>query len=457
MQLGGTVIFCDQFNTANPGIASRTGGLDPNVWGVSRLSMNVNPGQGMFNVFPPVHIQACDGTTPLVAPDNDVMVCNGQLREAQNDDLTGELDVGTVQMLAMYPRQPFDFTGRTGTVSFDVSNDTHGGHGAWPEFWFTNLPVPAPFVFQGNLSIPQNGFGLRLFGGGPIGEAGSCPNSNNLNVNRWTVDSVVVSHNYVVDDSGAATHNAVVTVLDCVIDSPDNSGILNHVEIQVSQNQIDVYATDAGTVTPLKHIAVITNINLGVTTGLVWLNDAHYNADKDAIATGRPSQREHTFVWDNLAFDGPFTHRDFAYDALDALTPYTGAGITGNPALPGSVNLGQYSTPGQATTWNVLNVPANPNPAAVVVLFNFFEQPPPTAFTITVNGNVHTVPWPFPDQTSGVYRSLAVPIPVTDLVPGTNVVQIGADQLLITGNVNIVLANVPGGVPVLPGSVNTYP
>jgi hypothetical protein len=157
----------------------------------------------------------------------------------------------------------------------------------------------------------------------------------------------------------------------------------------------------------LKHIAVITNVNLGVTRGLVWLEDVHYNADKAAIANGLPSQKEHTFVWDNLAFDGPFTYRDFSYDALDDLTSYTGLGIDGQPALAGSVTLGKYSDPGQASTWNVLNVPANPNPAAVRVLFNFFHETPPTTFTITVNGNVHTVPWPYPDMTSGVYRTYA--------------------------------------------------
>ena len=100
MQLGGTAIFCDQFNNSNPGIASRTGGLDPNVWGVSRLSQYINPGQQMFDVFPPVHMLTCNGTQ-LVAPDNDVTVCNGQLREAMNDDLDGVLDFGSVIDLAI--------------------------------------------------------------------------------------------------------------------------------------------------------------------------------------------------------------------------------------------------------------------------------------------------------------------------------------------------------------------
>src|SRR5262249_32328243 len=157
------------------------------------------------------------------------------------------------------------------------------------------------------------------------------------------VDSAVIAHNYVLDDTSAATHQATLTVLDCVTASSDNSGVMNHVEVQVSQNRIDVYATDAGTTAPLKRIAVITNVNLGLTRGLVWLEDAHYNADKDAIATGLQSQRGHTFVWDNLAFDGPFTYRDFSFDALDDMTPYTGGG-----ALAGSVNLGKFSAANQS-------------------------------------------------------------------------------------------------------------
>ena len=55
------------------------------------------------------------------------------------------------------------------------------------------------------------------------------------------------------------------------------------------------------------------------------------------------------------------------------------------------------------------------------------------------------------------WRTVAVTIPITDLVPGTNVVQLGSDQAMMTSNVNIVLVDVPGGGPVLPGSNNAYP
>lgn len=468
MQLGGTPIFCDTFSESNPGTPSRTGSLDPNVWGVSRISQYINFGQQQYNIFPSVNAQTCNGTTTytipggtipntgLVAADNDVMVCQGQLREAVNDNMTLVLDAGRVTVLAMYPKQPFDFAGRTGTVSFDVSNDQHIGHAAWPEFWITDLPIPAPFThFAGPfLSFPQNGFGLRLSGGGQMNDQGSCPTNANIGVNRWTVESAVIVNNWVGDDTLSGTHTAVLTILDCAINSPDNSGIMNHVEIRVSQTQIDVYGTDAGTTTPLKHLAVISNINLGLTRGLVWMNHAQYNADKDFVdgADHLPTQREHTFRWDNLAFDGPFTFRDFSYDALDDLTPYTA-----NGAVTGTVTLGKFSDVNMTASWNVLGMPASPNPAAVRVLFNFFHEVAPLTLNVIVNGHSHSVAWPYPDTLNPNYRTLAVTIPVTDLVTGTNVVQIGADQQLVTSSVNIVLANVPGGVPVLPGNSRSYP
>jgi hypothetical protein len=461
MQLGGTVIFCEPFDVVNSGIPSRTGALDPNVWGVSRETGDYgnDAGGGWYDAVPATTILMCDGTTPTVTPPNDVVICNGQLREATNDNATGGFEAGTVTVLAMYPKQPFDFAGRTGTVSFDVSNDTHTGHSAWPEFWMSDLPVPAPFNhFDNWQSLPQNGFGIRLSSQALPGSAGLCPNTNNLNVNRWTVEGASVARNYILEDVdyqgvdfGTPSNPPLkLNILDCVISSPDNSGVMNHVEIQVNQNEIDVYATDAGVApspTTLRKIASITNANLTFTRGLIWLEDAHYNADKG----NPPSQRQHTFVWDNVAFDGPFTYRDFAYDALDVGQPVTTPGYN-------MVNLGQYSLGNQTATWNVLNVPANPNPAAVRVLFNFYANPNnPTTINAIVNGHAHSVPWPYPADASNMWRTLAVTIPVTDLVPGTNVVQLGADQAIATANVDIVLVNVPGGVPVLPGNSRTYP
>jgi hypothetical protein len=351
----------------------------------------------------------------------------------------------------MYPKQPFDFAGRTGTVSFDVSNDSHGTHSAWPEFWMSDLPVPTPFNhFDSWQALPQNGFGVRFGAAVTAGQFGSCPNGRNLNMPRWTVDSAVVVRNYVMDDTvglGGVRTSLATKQLDCVISPPDNSGITNHIELRISQNQIDVYATDPGvaaTAATLRHIAVITNANLTLTRGLIWLEDVHYNADKSAP----PSQKQHTFVWDNVAFDGPFTYRDFSYDALD---------VVQLNAATSTIDLGKFSLPSQTASWDVLYVPANPNPQAVRVLFNFFAYNAFKTLNLLVNGHAHAVAWPYPDTQGFTWKTFAVSIPVTDLVSGTNVVQLGSDQAMATSNVNIVLVNVPGGVPVLPGSNNAYP
>ena len=92
-----------------------------------------------------------------------MIICNGQLREATNDNASGAFEAGTVTVLAMYPKQPFDFAGRTGTIGFDVSNDTHGTHAAWPELWMSDKPMPAPFNhFDSWIALPQHGFGIRF-------------------------------------------------------------------------------------------------------------------------------------------------------------------------------------------------------------------------------------------------------------------------------------------------------
>jgi hypothetical protein len=128
--------FCDTFDQP-AGTGNRSGQLNGTLWGVSRTTGDTNLGQGLYDAWSPVQLQGCSGT-PVVVPENDIIVCNGQLREASNDN-------HSVTSLAMYPKQPFDFAGRTGTVTFDVSNDTHGTHAAWPEFWMTDQPVPALF------------------------------------------------------------------------------------------------------------------------------------------------------------------------------------------------------------------------------------------------------------------------------------------------------------------------
>lgn len=448
-QLGGPVTFCETFDAPSTTPGPRAAALNGNVWGVSRsIGDGVNFGGQAYNQWNATQIAKCDGTTPTVVAPNDIIICAGQLREAVNDNNSLQTDAGTVTSLAMYPKQPFDFAGRTGTVSFDVSNDTSGNHGAWPEFWLTSLPSPIPFNhFDSWEALPQDGLAIRFASSVGGGQQGACPNANNLGQKRWSVDSAAVINALVLNDSSqiGPTPHPTVTILDCVIEST-GPGSMNHVEIQIAQNLVKVFASDAGS-TKIRPIAAISNISLTLTRGLIWLEDVHYNADKGAPAW--TTQRQHTFSWDNVSFDGPFTYRDFAYDSPDNTTP----------GPNGSVNLAKFSQANAQSSWSIPGVPANPQAAAVRVLFSFNSEnrPNPTKLTVTVNGNVHTVPWPYPDELVYSWRTYALTIPVTDLVAGTNIVQLGGDVAEIFANVDIVLVNVGGGVPILPGSNNAYP
>ncbi len=439
IQLGGAAAFCDTFDTAQNG-GTRSGDLNSTIWGVSRASGLTNPSQQQLNQWAAAHLVRCDGTSPVSLPPGDVVNCNGQIREATNDNVNGGFEAGNVTVLAMYPKQPFDFAGRTGTIAFDVSNDTHSVHAAWPELWVTDSPNPAPFSFGGSwIAHPANGFGIRFNAEAQPGQGGECPNTNNLGVMRWTIDSAVVVRNYLYEDTFGpfGTLSGVqVQRVDCVISPPaigSGTALLNHVEVRVSQGQLDVYAADAGVPSSLRLIAHVLNVNLSFSRGLVWLEDAHYNADKGDA----PSQRDHTFAWDNVAFDGPFTYQDVSLDALDALTP----------GPNGSVNLGKYADAGQVSTWNVLNVPAIPSADAVRVLFNFYHFFPFGTLTATVNGHAHPISWPYPETNGFTWRTHAIVIPLTDLVVGTNVVTLGGDTQMVFSNINLVAVNAGMGPP----------
>jgi hypothetical protein len=69
----------------------------------------------------------------------------------------------------------------------------------------------------------------------------------------------------------------------------------------------------------MVEISVITNMTLSLTRGLVWMEDVHYNGDKDG-----PDQGTHTFTWDNFGFDGPTLPRDLAFDVADRMVPVGG-------------------------------------------------------------------------------------------------------------------------------------
>jgi hypothetical protein len=205
----------------------------------------------------------------------------------------------------------------------------------------------------------------------------------------------------------------------------------------MSQSQIDVYATDAGTVAPLHHIAVVQNAKLSFTRGLVWLEDVHYNANKFG------TQGTHTFSWANLGFDGPLLPRDLSYDVNDRLQANS----------DGTLNLGWSTSPVPSFTIN--NVTNPQNASGALFMANVYAPSSPVSFTYSVNGHTHTAAWPFPDTTAVSWRAVAFPVPLSDIVAGTNTLSISGSQTIGVANINLVLVGAGGKVAPAAGAPPT--
>lgn len=433
--------FCDSFDQP-AGIGNRSGQLNGTVWGVSRLGLE--NGSDQQDTWLPFGENQC-GTTVTVQPDNDVNICNGEAIEGMNDG-------SGVLALTMYPKQPFDITGRTGTVVFDVSNDTQGNHAAWPEFWYTDKPVPGPFVHEATLqSVPKDGLGVRFAGyTDSNGNASSCPEGTGY----IGIDSVDVVRNYTSFDTFQGTGGTLsLKGSDCVKES-SGVGSMNHYELRISQNQIDIYGTDAfsgtlnTTLTPLKHLATITNANLTLTKGLIWMEDVHYNAEKFN------TQGIHTFSWDNVGFDGPLLPRDLAFDANDHL-------VSGPTIIDGygnsvqGFNLG-WPVPNDGTnvTIQIPNVSGIANATTALLEYNHYSYNPETISYNINNHGWHDFPWPYPDNLTFTTRTIAIPAGSTgqfslaELQAGTNTIQFKSNQGNTTiANIDLIMVGAGGIVP----------
>ncbi|MEO5901122.1 MAG: hypothetical protein ABIR68_13500 [Ilumatobacteraceae bacterium] len=421
--------FCETFDAPHNG-GTQTGDLDPTLWGVSRID-DFNPGN-VLNGWVTSH-NACSGggTTDNASPTNDgadgnsrtfgpatpapgdARVCNGQYVSSNNDG-------GAVSNIDAYPKQPFNFAGRTGKVVFDVSADSDGGHAAWPEFLITDKPVPGVHrcISQcelGEHATPtaknQVGFSIADANQGFPGHTG--------------IDTFFVSVNGVYAN--------VPNELQGTSISKGSSTSMNHVEVNVSKSRIDVYATDAGSKV-LKHIGG-ANIALGFEQGLVWLNDVHYNARKSVEPGELGIQYDHSFAWDNLGFDGPKTYRDWAYDV-----PLNRAATCCSQGGEALTNLG-YQTGGN-TTLTVSGVKTGKATAAQVVLNSYSFAT--TTIDVSVNG--HT-PVSFTHADGYSVDAISVPIPLSDVVSGTNTIRFTSTSGSTTvANVSLVMvaaASVP--------------
>lgn len=432
--------FCETFDSAVGG-AERTGDLNSVIWGASRVTENDNISQGQTQGWANSTLNLC-GTNVAAHSGTDIRICNGQLVESQNDN-------GFTSAMAMYPRQPFDFAGRTGTVNFQVSDNTQGTHAAWPALVITDQPVPMPEGYLSNqpgiIDAPRNGIGVSF--------ANTCGTGINggVGATQVGVDAIWTIANYNVTQ-------ATVNQDACVAASSSISS-LNNVSVQVSSTHVTVYMSDAGGSTLVK--VADAPITAPLTRGLIWIEDVHYNADKPCytaspVLPNSDCQANNTFSWDNVGFDGPVLTRDLGSELPD------GTSSCGVPAFSNgsTAQCIGYVIPqnGSGTLTETFTGLSN-IAAAQAALLEFTVYPWQTGDTYTISFNGHTAFTAQPDTTTSFNETtVAIVVPLADLQNGNDVLSISDNKENVdAANFDLIFAGsgqAPGPTPT-PSATNT--
>jgi hypothetical protein len=398
-------IFCDTFDKpARTG--NRSGELDGVIWGVSRVSSDNDPKEEKLNRWQAFEGELCG----IEQVGQDISVCNGQFVEGVNDG-------GNVAILAAYPKQPFDIKGRTGLVTFEVSNDTNGTFSTWPEFSFTDQPVPAPHhTAPGIANYARNSFGFSLAqlcdkdiscGKNISGDLSNCVGVNKMFLTRsyqpFEIDFVRTG---------------------CVARSTEG-GLLNHFEVRISENRVEVWGTDPGKEV-IRKIAE-ADVQLPLTRGLIWIEDVHYNAGRFY------DQSTHAFSWDNVGFDGPNLPKDLAFDVADN----------------SSNNLGYLIPKDEVLDLSVPGVHSKSAASSALLTFNFWpQQSQMVSFNLNGHG-WHDNPWPYGFAAPlNVSHTVALPVSLNEINEGDNRLQLktvdGKEVGVSVVNVDLILVGAGG-------------
>jgi len=296
--------FCDDFESERSVAGPRSGELDPALWSVGRaLPQLPTSFDGAFWIGPSAEVEDCrpdrDGT--IVFPNDDVLVCEPNAAITSRHAWTSA-SAQNYGLTSHRARCPFDFTGRTGTISFDADLSAHPLFG-WVSVAITRDPTPAPsFADFEYATGPAHGIELHFMGGecyeGQTGIAG-------INVFSDFEESVIPA-------SGA-----------CVSTTP---GHLNHVDIRISRDAVEIWATDPsndGEAFPEPRLVASAELELPFERG--WVNLTVHNHATIKYEHGPAWVAR----WDDFGFDGPVLPSPSEVSVPDALATFADEGAEG--------------------------------------------------------------------------------------------------------------------------------
>jgi hypothetical protein len=412
--------FCETFDQGPSPVRGRGGDLDPLRWAVGRLAPSDFSGAGP--VVDPVAvapIPACRSsfTGTDVYPPDDTLICDSTAtRSRQLMTAVVAQNYGNNSYMI---RQPFDFAGRTGRITFDV--DAFAKQlGTFIAVDLTEDPIPAPtFREYENFEpgpVPRNGLMIKFL------------NTCDPNV---AIGNVLVYSNYSLT---MLTPTFNVSGTGC---ATVRQGSLNHFEIRVSQTQLEVWAsdfsTDDGQTFPNFRRLYAANMSLPFTRGYVHMAARNHASKKYGFGP------DGVYHWDNIGFDGPIIQNYRSYEIKNNTTTasYQGDaimnlgyllldGTTGKPA-------GIYDPINRLSSLQFQGVNVTGATAARLTLNTFFNSIAHTpssswGWQFRFNGGawrtrslsaveVQTLTTP-PGSAGNL--SLALDVPIGDLIAGTN-------------------------------------
>jgi hypothetical protein len=432
--------FCEDFETSSPG--GRGGDLDESRIGFSRwghvFAFFERPGAWSVRPDSTFDVQRnvptfCGEEFSNVIIGEDARICEGPGVGGVVSNQFTELfdDSGDFGINSLMIRQPFDFSDG-GTLVFDVDgkrNHYYEGHGWWFELWVTEDPAPLPYHSAPTVSaFPRNGFGIQFT---PIGSCLAMPEGD---CNE--LGTLFVTHEYEIihEFSGSGSFPASGGFV-------ARDGELNHFEVRLSTDSIEVWATDAGS-TELYLVQAIDGLDLSFDVGFVHLQHSHYNAFKDArpaIDAGVWASPAQAYRWDNIGFDGPVLPALRAYDVPDEDRKFSSEYFPDTDLVEYGYDLNSpvtFTLDGvdpTGATQALVNLNANLNSGRLL--------------HYRVNGGPDST-YAVPDyKNPGVndaelLRTLSIEIPVEDLVAGTNTIELSLpdfDDFEMAGNLDLTL------------------
>jgi hypothetical protein len=421
--------FCETFD-APAAKTGRAGELDATRFSAARMCNIGGPSWDDEAVaIGPATVPPCRAGLPAQAfPSSDALICDGtaEVQSAHAMVLVAAQNYGQNSYRI---RQPFDFTGRTGTIVFDAEGDNIGLQG-WISVEVTEDPTPGPsFTLQENWengAIPRNAVEVQL--------AHNCG-----------ADHVGISDLLVYEDF----HQTAVFSAgpDC---APAVPGRLNHFEVRISTDHIEVWATPASANGLDFEPAVLigaADISLPFSRGYVHLTTHNHASLKYSDNTVDAWVAR----WDNVGFDGPaITSGWREYEAPDALTTTT----TGKVNI--AYRLGDAAS-GPAQTIEIEGVDTSGVTGARLALENWtlhMDGSPPLS-ELALNYRLNGKAWKARKLTASELqmaidlpnagtRSLMLDVDVGDLVDGTNTLELttsnaGPQLAPVAHNIDLVL------------------